>query len=70
MVVNVLIEGYYREVFLGADDLAPIIADYYGIEEKKAFWIIDEFDLEEKIAERFYDEVETIAEEKWRCCYE
>ena len=70
MVVKVYVNERYEEVSLGADDLAPIIADYYGIDERKADWIISEFDLEEQIADRFSDEVMEIAEEKWRCCYE
>lgn len=70
MNVYITINDKLVEVWLGADDLAPIIADYYGIDEEKASYIISEFDLYDAIGDRWYDEVMEIAEEKWRCNYD
>lgn len=69
MNVNITINDELIEIWLDADDLAPIIADYYGIDEEKASLLISDFDLHEKIYDKWYDEVQEIAEEKWRCNY-
>ena len=70
MNVYITINDELKEVWLGADDLAPIIADHYGIDEEKASYIISEFELHDKIYDRWYDEVMEIAYEIWRCNYD
>ena len=68
--IDYMSDGYYEEVYLNAEDLAPILVDYYGIDEENAIDLIDKFDLEENLYELHADDVLEIAQEKWRCCYE
>jgi len=59
-----------KEVDLDAADLAPILSEYYNIDENTAYIMICDFYMHKSIYNLYPNDVQEIAEEKWRCNYE
>lgn len=56
----------YVDVDVDTDMLAEIFADEYGITEDQASNIIVEYNLHEQLIERYADELEMIAYDKYK----
>ena len=70
MIVNIAINDKLVEVYVSDSQLAEILADDYGITQEKAEMLIEQFDLQDKVYDEYYDQVQEYAYEIWRCNYD